>query len=167
VSKAFKGEDASAAPLIVPPRAPLPAGETNYVTVRGLALLRAERQRFLHERAHRTAASSDDDRERSLASFGQLEALEERIACALLVDSAAQPRDEVRFGARVTLRAESGLERCLTIVGVDEADVATGRIAFVAPLARALLQRRVGDIATVRTPRGEEQWEVVTIDYDP
>ncbi len=167
MSKAFKAEDASAAPLIVPSRAPLPTGETNYVTVRGLALLRAERQRLLRERAHTMADASDDDRERSLASFGQLAALEERIACARLVDSGAQPRDEVRFGARVTLRTEGGHERCLTIVGVDEADVATGRIAFVAPLARALLQRRAGDIATVRTPRGEEQWEVVTIDYDP
>jgi len=154
-------------PLFVRPRAPLPAGETNYVTVRGLALLRAERQRLVHERAQSMAIASDPDRERSLASVGgRLEALDERIGSARLVDSAAQPHDQVRFGARVTLRTEDGHERCLTIVGIDEADVATGRIAFVAPLARALLQRRVGEVATVRTPRGEEQWEVVAIDYD-
>jgi transcription elongation factor GreB len=49
-------------------------------------------------------------------------------------------------------------------VGVDEADAASGRVAFVAPLARALLGKRVGDAVTLRTPRGEEELEVVAIE---
>jgi transcription elongation factor GreB len=63
------------------------------------------------------------------------------------------------------VRTESGDERRYRIVGVDEADVAHGRVAFVAPLARALLGKKVGDGATVRTPGGEEELEVLAIAY--
>ena len=78
----------------------------------------------------------------------------------------AQPRDEVRFGAQVTVRNQAGVERAYRLVGVDEADGAHGLVAFVSPLARALLGRRVGELATLRTPRGEEELEVVAISYD-
>jgi transcription elongation factor GreB len=71
----------------------------------------------------------------------------------------------VRFGARVTVRAENGEERRYRIVGVDEADVEHGQIAFVAPLARALLGKHAGETAVVRTPRGEEELDVVSVDY--
>jgi transcription elongation factor GreB len=52
------------------------------------------------------------------------------------------------------------------LVGVDEANPAAGLIAFVAPLARALLGRRVGDVVTVRAPGGGEEVEVVALAYD-
>ena len=72
------------------------------------------------------------------------------------------------LGATVTVRTVSGErtgdERRLTIVGVDEADAANGRVAFVAPIARALLGCEVGEIATLQTPRGEELLEVVSVD---
>jgi transcription elongation factor GreB len=168
MSKAFAGEDASEAPLVVPPRAPLPAGATNYVTPRGLALLRDELSRLASERARLDASTSGDpDRPRAMNILAaRIAELDDRLGSATLVDAATQPRDEVRFGARVTVRAESGSERSFQIVGVDEADVANHRVAFVAPLARALLGKRVGDVATLRTPRGDEELEVVTIHYD-
>ena len=76
----------------------------------------------------------------------------------------------VRFGARVTLRTLSGErageEREIEIVGIDEADAAHGRVAFTAPIARAILGRRVGDTATMDTPRMKDLLEVVSIDYD-
>jgi transcription elongation factor GreB len=56
-------------------------------------------------------------------------------------------------------------ERRLEIVGVDEADVAHGRIAFTAPMARAILGRGVGDTAALDSPRGKELLQVVSIDY--
>jgi transcription elongation factor GreB len=84
----------------------------------------------------------------------------------VLVDPAGQPPDEVRFAARVTVRSERGEERQYRIVGVDEADAQRGAIAFVAPLARALLGKRVGDAALVRTPQREEELEVVSIAYE-
>jgi transcription elongation factor GreB len=167
MSKAFKGEDASESPLVVPPRAPLPPGVENHVTPQGLAALRAERDRLRHERA--VLEASDDDAEGRANAIAartvRLAALDERIASARVVDSASQPHDEVRFGATVQARSGDGAVRRLTIVGVDEADAAAGLIAFVAPLARAFLGLRVGDVARVRAPRGREEWEVIAIEY--
>jgi transcription elongation factor GreB len=168
VSKAFKGEDASEAPLVVPPRAPLPAGVENYVTASGLASLQAEHQRLLAERARAEAGGQEEaERPRVLAAFGaRIAALEDRLASARLVDPSSQPRDEVRFGATVTVEGEDGRTHRWRIVGVDEADVERGRVAFVAPLARALLGKRAGDGAIVRTPRGEEEVAVIAVTYE-
>jgi transcription elongation factor GreB len=167
VSKAFKGEDASEAPLVVPPRAPLPAGVENYVTARGLAALKAEHLALLGERARVDASTGEGDRTHALATLGaRVAALEDRLASARLVDPASQPHGEVRFGATVVVRGDHGEERRYRIVGVDEADVAHGLLAFVAPLARALLGKHAGDTAVVRTPRGEEELEVVRVDYE-
>ncbi len=168
MSKAFKGEDASEAPIVVPPRAPLPPGVDNYVTARGLAALKAEHERLLVERARADAAGGEDgDRPRTLVSLAErIAALEDRLATARVVDPGSQPQDEVRFGATVTVVAEGGEERSYRIVGVDEADVAHGRIAFVAPLARALLGKHAGETAVFRTPRGEEELEVVRVHYE-
>jgi transcription elongation factor GreB len=163
VSKAFTKDDATEDPVI-PLRPPLPAGATNYVTPRGLAALRDELRRLEADRAH--VEASDADRLRAMTILhARIAELEERIGSSVLVDPRAQPQHEIRFGARVTVRGETGGERHYEIVGVDEADVAHGRVAFVAPLARALLGKRVGDVALLRTPRGEEELEVLAIDY--
>ena len=65
----------------------------------------------------------------------------------------------------MTVQGDSPQPRRIDIVGVDEADASSGRIAFVAPLARALLGKRPGDVVTFRTPRGEEELEVVSVTY--
>ena len=167
MNKAFTKEDAPDPPLIVPPRPPLPDGVPNYVTARGLALLRDELAALEAERAAIVAAGGDDaERARRLArESARIAALNGRIASAELVDPRRQPRDEVRFGATVTVRDDDGHDRRYAIVGVDEADPSTGRIAFLAPVARALQGARVGDLVTVRTGRGEESLEVLAIAY--
>jgi transcription elongation factor GreB len=131
-------------------------------------LLRAELAQQLERWAGRElAAGSDAERARAGALHAAHVAdLEARLASAVLVERARQPRDEVRFGARVKIRAGSGDERCYRIVGVDEADASNGDVAFVAPLARALLGKRVGEVALVSTPAGEDELEVLAIDYD-
>jgi len=88
---------------------------------------------------------------------------------AAVVEPRHQPRNEVRFGAKVTLRTVSGEhageERRLEIVGIDEADAAHGRVAFTAPIARVILGRGVGDTASLDSPRGKNLLQVVSIDY--
>jgi transcription elongation factor GreB len=167
VSKAFtKDDDSAAEPVVIPPRAPLPEGVPNYVTARGHKLLRAEHQQLEEERATAEQLQDEAARRRALAALSaRLGALDTRLRSAILVDNSAQPRDEVRFGAAVTVRTEVGTVRTYEIVGVDEARGAEGRIAFIAPLARALLGRRPGDTATVKTPRGEEDLEILSITY--
>lgn len=170
MSKAFTKDDTWEEP-VVPPRAPLPDGAPNYVTARGLALLRAELAELEAERQRIDGDRSDEGERRGrLAIVGRrLSDLGARIASAEIVDPATQPRDIVRFGARVTLKTVSGHnageQRELEIVGVDESDPADGRIAFTAPIARAILGREVGGTASLRTARGEELLEVVSIEY--
>src|SRR3954447_1986387 len=75
------------------------------------------------------------------------------IKVARIVEPAAQAKqDQVRFGATVELVDEQDQRRRLTIVGDDEADAASGRIGWSAPLARALIGARVGNERTVRLP---------------
>ena len=85
---------------------------------------------------------------------------------AVVVDNAGKGHDRVFFGATVTISNESGDERTLTIVGIDELDSGDERVSWRSPLATALLKARVGDVVTVRTPRGPERLEVVAIRYE-
>ena len=179
VSKAFTKDDDPSAPQFVRSRLPLPRGVPNYVTARGLAALRDERARLEAERARWEAAG---DAAAAAAVGVRMVELDARIGSALLVaPPAGEGRDTIRFGASVVVRGEGErgdrergdrergdreLERCYQIVGVDEADAASGRIAFTAPLARALLGRRVGDVAQVETAHGEESWLIRGIAYD-
>jgi transcription elongation factor GreB len=165
MSKAFSKDDAPDDPVLVPMRPPLPADVPNYVTPRGLQALRAEHDRRSAERRVLEASGAEPSPSPALAvARARLRELDERISSAVLVDPRAHPPGEVRFGARVTVRGEGGGERHYEIVGVDEADAAHGRVAFVAPLARALLGTRVGEVVVVRTPRGDEELEVTAID---
>ena len=168
MSKAFTDEEAADLPLVVPARAPLPEGVANYVTPRGLALLHDELSALTAERAVAEGLAEGRERGPALAALAQRRAaLEARIASALVIGPpAAAERDVVRFGARVRLETADG-ERSYRIVGVDEADASQDRIAFVAPLARALMGRGVGDEVRVNTPRGEVTFEILAIGYEP
>ena len=145
MSKAFTKDDRPDEPVVVRHRPALPDGVPNYATARGLQALRAE------------LAAAEPGPRRA--------ALEQRLATAV-VPAPPEDRDEIRFGARVALRAEDGRLRQVRIVGVDEADPARGWILFVAPLARALLGRRAGDVVSLRTPGGVEQLEIGAVEYD-
>jgi transcription elongation factor GreB len=85
---------------------------------------------------------------------------------AVVVDNAGKAPDRVHFGATVTFLYESGDEREVTIVGVDELDSNATRVSWRSPLARALLTARVGDTVTLRAPRGPERLEIVAVRYD-
>ena len=145
MSKAFTKDDRPDEPVVVRHRPSLPEGLPNYVTRRGLQGLRD------------LLATTEPGVRRA--------ELEQRIATAVLTPPPAD-RDEIRFGARVKMRDVDGALREIQIVGVDEADPGKGLVAFLAPLARALLGRRAGDQVTVRAPGGSEELEVLAVDYD-
>ncbi len=172
MSRAFVKEDDAGQPPIIPPRASLPPGTPNYVTPRGLELLRAELAELEAARTKAEANREDEaDRTRQLTIFnGRISALNARLATAKVVDPQNQPADEVRFGATVVLKTLSGGKpgtvRTFTIVGVDEASIAEGRVAFVAPIARAVTGLRVGQTATLQMGRTHEVVEVTEISYN-
>lgn len=174
MSRAFTMEDDSLEAPIIPPRPALPAGTPNYVMPQGLEQLRLELQTLEAERTQAEANRENEaDRTRRLTVLnGRLGALQERIASAKVVDPRTQPTNEVRFGATVTLRTRSGgkpgAECHFTIVGVDEASIAEGKVAFVAPIARAVVGAQLGQAITLHLgPKEEEEVvEVAAISYD-
>ncbi|AUD03983.1 GreA/GreB family elongation factor [Spirosoma pollinicola] len=172
MSSAFLKNERADDPVVIPARAPLPPGTTNYVTYRGLSLLREELAALEQEHAHTQIHELDEtERMRKLALLnGQIGALNQRIATAKVVDNHEQPHHEVRFGATVHLKSQSTkhgkANRQLTIVGVDEADATNGRIAFTAPIARLMLGKSVGDSIALRTIKGENVLKITDISYE-
>ena len=165
MSRGFVKEDDQAEAPFIPPRAALPDGVPNYVTPRGLQLLLDERSALEAERA--AVEGSEDERRRAQAVIdGRLALLNERIVTARLVEPAPD-HDEVRFGSTVTFTHEAGrlagTMLTFTIVGVDEADVKQGRIAFTAPLARALMGRHIDEVAILQLGAEQQRLRVVRI----
>jgi transcription elongation factor GreB len=160
-----------------PPR--LPGGKI-YMTPQGRDRLKTEFDAVRSER-HRVveivawAAGNGDRSENADYKEGKrrlreidrrLRFLTKRLACAEVVDPAAQTqRDRVFFGATVTYANERDEEVTVTIVGVDEADMSAGKISIGSPVALAMLRARRGDEVVVRTPRGPEVLEIVRIAY--
>jgi transcription elongation factor GreB len=160
----------------------LPPGTPFYMTPAGVEALRAELKRLWDDERPKVvevvswAAGLGDRSENADYQYGKrrlrqidgrVRFLRKRLERVQVVDPAAQTkRDQVFFGATVTYeRWSDGAEVTVTIVGVDEADAEAGRIAWVAPVARALLGARVGDTRKFRTPAGTEEIEVVAIAY--
>ncbi len=165
MSRGFVKEDDQEEAAFIPPRAALPDGVVNYVTPHGLARLHAERAALEMERS--ALSGSDDERRRAQAELdGRLALLNERIVTARVVEPSAKPAKEVRFGATVTYQHRIGRLQGRTftfrIVGVDEAHVKDGTIAFTSPIARALLGKRKGQVA--KLDLGTERQEVSVLE---
>jgi transcription elongation factor GreB len=167
MSKAFTSEETAPDPVVIRPRAPLPAGVPNYVTPRGLDALQRELAELERERAGIETTAGPEQQARVAALATRVTELAGRVHGAVLVDPPAEPTDEIRFGAMVTVRDAERDQRRLQIVGVDEANGREGKVAFVAPIARALLGKRPGDLVTLQSPRGEEELEVLEVEYEP
>lgn len=167
MSRGFVREDDQEEPIFIPQRAPLPADLDNLVTPRGSRLLREEREQLELKRSE-VQVTDEVARRRELAEInGKLALLDERIASARVVEPGNKPNKEVRFGATVTFvildGRQKGVERTFTLVGVDEASVAEGRIAYFAPIAQALLGKKKGQKATFRLGPEVQCLEVRTI----
>lgn len=82
-----------------------------------------------------------------------------------VVDPKAVTSDVIKFGATVTIVDEDNQKSVYQIVGVDEVDVALGKISWQSPLAKSLLGKKVGDSVLVVRPRGKGEVEVVGVEY--
>ncbi len=98
---------------------------------------------------------------------GRISEIEDRLGRAEVIDPAKLAAGgKVVFGATVQLvNVDSDEEVTYQIVGVDEADIKQGRVSFRAPLARALIGRTVGDEVTVPAPGGEQNYEILGVEY--
>ncbi len=161
MSRAFvkdsDGDDASDLPEL-----PVSA-HPNYVTPRGLSLLRARL-----DETRRRLATIDPAAEGAPAEHAFFEReqrwLQARAMAAIPVSTPANI-DRVGFGAAVELIDADGTTHRYRIVGEDEADPEHGLVSWVSPLARALDGSRVGDNVIWKRPAGDVEVEVLAIDY--
>lgn len=81
---------------------------------------------------------------------------------AQVIASPVSP-DKVSFACTVVVNDENGELRKWKIVGDGEADNRDGTISYKSPVARALLNKRVGDVVEIDRPKGKCEFEVVDI----
>jgi transcription elongation factor GreB len=183
MSKAFTketdaGDDEPALP------AGIPAGGKNYITPQGYARLRAELLSLIDEERPKVvdivhwAASNGDRSENGDYLYGKkrlreidrrIRFLTKRLEIAEVVDPSVHAgSDQIFFGATVTYVDDEGVERTVTILGVDEADNGLQQISWISPVARALLKAREGDEVSLQTPAGTRTLEILSVRYpDP
>ena len=160
---------------------PLPAGGKNYITPAGYARLRAELLALIDDERPKVvetvswAAKNGDRSENGDYLYGKkrlreidrrIRFLTKRLEIAEVADpSVHHGSDQVFFGATVTYATPDGVERTVTIKGIDEADSLAGEVSWIAPVARALLKAREGDEITLLTPAGPQTLEIVAVRY--
>jgi transcription elongation factor GreB len=159
----------------------LPAGAKNYMTPEGFGRLREELMTLMRKERPEVvqivswAAANGDRSENGDYLYGKkrlreidrrIRFLSKRLERSEVVDPAKRPKtDQVFFGATVAYANAKGEERTIKIVGVDEVDPGRGHVSWISPIARALMRAHEGDLVKMRTPGGEEEIEIVRVEY--
>lgn len=160
---------------------PLPAGGKNYITPAGYARLRTELLALMDDERPKVveavhwAARNGDRSENGDYIYGKkrlreidrrIRFLTKRLEIAEIIDpSVHQGKEQVFFGATVTYEDESGLQRTVTIMGIDEADNTKSEISWISPVAGALLRAQVGDVVRLSSPAGAQDIEIIAVAY--
>ena len=152
----------------------------NYITPQGFARLKDELHLLLNKtRPELTqvvawAASNGDRSENADYIYGKrrlreidrrIRFLTKRLEIAEVIDPAHVKATKIQFGATVTYANEEGIKKTMSIVGIDEIDPGKGKISWISPLARVLLNSEVGDVVTFQSPKGEEELEILQLVY--
>lgn len=155
MSRAFTKEDDAGEDL---PERPVPAGP-NYVTSRGLELLKQEGQRLAERK--KNAQPGEDLRpiERDLRY------LEARVTSAIVVPPGSG--DEVRFGASVTIRNEKGEQKTFMLVGDDEARTDESFLSWSSPLAMEMFGLKAGDQFAWSRMEEIEHYKIIAVSFPP
>lgn len=161
-------------------RAPSPKSSP-YITPEGYRALEAE-LRVLDERRretvrHLAAAAAEGDRSENAEYIYRKKELREidrrlgylqrRMPTLTIVSRPPPVSDQIFFGAWVTLEDEAGNEHCHRIVGADETALGAGWISVDAPLAQALLKRRVDEEIQFIAGEGARRYLILEVRYAP
>lgn len=150
-----------------------------YITAEGYQALQDELEALWKRRHHVTqalaAAAAEGDRSENAEYIyrkkelrgidRRLRYLQKRLPDLNVVRQLPADRTAVFFGAWVRLAGEAGEESVYRIVGPDEFDVGKGYISMDAPMARALMKKRVDDEVTVHTPQGDKLYHIIEVAY--
>ena len=103
-------------------------------------------------------------REKQALTEARINELESKVGTAEVLDPPTSG-DRVTFGSTVRLEDEDGKETRYQIVGSDETDPSRGRISIMAPLARTLIGKKVGDSVVVALPAGKKRFEILEANF--
>ena len=161
--------------------ASIPVVVKNYITHAGYAVLHAELISLMDDERPKIvelvhwAASNGDRSENGDYLYGKkrlreidrrIRFLTQRLEIAQRVDASVHYGcDQVFFGATVTYQLPTGLEKTITILGIDEADSTKGQVSWVSPIAKAFIKSVVGDVVRISTPAGWQEVEIVAVGY--
>ena len=107
-------------------------------------------------------------REKQAFIEGRIAELTDLLSRAQIIDPASYEHNAVKFGSTVLISdLDTEKESSYTVVGIAEANLDKGYISLSSPLARAMLGKKVGDEFKVRLPKGESEFEIVSIKYEP
>lgn len=138
--------------------------ELNELRTRG----RADIARQIAEARDKGDLSENAEYDAAKDAQGHLEAkiaqLEELMANARLLDETNVDTSKVSILAKVTIRnKKNGAKFTYTLVSEEEADLKAGKISTLSPIGKGLLGKKKGDSATIKTPAGEMEFEVMDI----
>lgn len=160
-------------------RPPSPRGST-YITAEGFKTLKDELtqlwkvERPIVTQAVHEAAKNGDRSENGDYIYGKrrlreidsrVRFLTKRLEALTVVDRLPDDQSKIFFGAWVTLEDEAGNEKIYQIVGPDEFDVSKHKLSMDAPLAKAMMGKRVDDEIVLKKPEGEEFFYITNIEY--
>jgi len=166
MSRGFVKEDDQEEIPMVPQRAYLPDGVPNFVTPTGMEQLLAEKQDLISEKDNPVSANENEKRIALNYINAKLQLLNNRISDARVINLKEQPKNEIRFGASVTLRQEGSDDiQTYQIVGVDEADISKGKISFISPVSKSLINKKIGDKVVLKRAKEEIVYEILNITY--
>lgn len=87
---------------------------------------------------------------------------------AEVIDPSSYEHDSVKFGSSVVIMdLDTEKESKYTLVGINEGNLEKGYISISSPLARAMLGKKEGDEFKVLLPKGESEFEIISISYEP
>jgi transcription elongation factor GreB len=166
MSRGFVKEDDQEEIPIVPQRAYLPEGVTNFVTPKGMNQLLAERQMLENERNNLNNANENEKRIELNYINAKLQLLNNRIVEARIVNLSEQTQNEIVFGATVTVKTEASKDiQTFQIVGVDEADISKGKVSFISPIARVLINKKISNKVLLKQAGKDIVFEIIDITY--
>ena len=136
-------------------------------------LLRSDRPKNIKDieeaRAHGDLSENAEyhaAKERQSFIEGRIQELQGKLAIADVIDPASINQSKIAFGATVkVLDVEADVEYVFILVGMEEADVKSGKISITSPVGRALIGKEVGDTAIVKAPARTIEYEIVEISF--
>ena len=137
----------------------------NYITMKGLEKQKEHLHELILECSALKKSNTLADKNKIKLLNADITYLKQRVESAIPIKVEEQGREDIRFGATITLVDENNKQYKFTIVGQDEVDTENGLISWVSPLASALIGKQVGDTIIWARSVGDLELEIIEFDY--